>query len=210
MIRHRGRRRILLAVIVALGAVLSGALGISALDRDPEPAQGSAPMVIVLAGDDLDDFAHFDVVADAHAVATLEQADAMTRESRALVFVDAAFAAKLNPGDLQAIASNGSAIVGLNVPLARLNDLAGFQDELKSINPRFAEHPPEGDRPARPGPFYSLVWRTPPGANPSQWGRLQHSLSDGLFDVVTRHHKNLVQGLITDEDGVIPLEEYGR
>jgi hypothetical protein len=57
MIRYR-RRRILLAVIVALGAVLSGALGISALDRDSEPAQGNAPMVLVLAGDDLDDFAH--------------------------------------------------------------------------------------------------------------------------------------------------------
>ena len=40
--------------------------------------------------------------------------------------------------------------------------------------------------------------------------RLQHNLSDGLFNLAIDRRKLLVRGLIADGDEIIPLEDYGQ
>jgi len=210
MKRHGLSRRTMFTAIVMLAAAVGGVVGFSLLDNESEPAQGSEPEVVVLASGDLGSFAEFQSIVEASKVNSFAEANALAGVAPAVFVVDSSFATSLKTGDLRSLVSSGSAVIGLDIPLSQLNDLTGFEEELKLLNPRFAGQLPPQDKPAVSGQFYSLVWRTPEGANPAYWGRLQHALSDGLFEAVVNGYKLRVQGLIADGDGVVPIEQYGR
>jgi hypothetical protein len=207
---HGISRRTLTTAVLMLAAAVGGVVGFSFLGGDSEPAQGSEPQVLLLVGGDLGGFTEFESIAKASRVESFDEAKAVTQAAPALVMVDSTFAANLKNGELRSLVTGGSAIIGLDVPLGQLNELAGFEEELRSINPRFAGHGPPDEQPASAGQFYSLIWRSPEGSDPVYWGRLQHSLSDGLFEATIRQHKLLVQGLINEGDRVVPIEQYGR
>ena len=206
--RHGVSSGTLITAVLMVAAAASGVLGLSLLTDSSPPVRGSEPQVLLLAEGELGAFAEFQEIAGASRVATFDELKALSGAEPAVVVIDSAFATNLRSGALRPLAAGGSAIIGLNIPLSQLNDLTGFEDELRSLNPRFAGQSAVG-RPARPGEFYSLIWRTPEGANPAYWGRSQHSVSDGLFEAVVREHKLLVRGLFAENDTQIPLEEYG-
>ena len=207
--RQQVSLRILITTLLMLGTAVGGVFGLSLWDRESEPAQGSEPQVLVFAGGDLGAFGEFDSIASASRVTSIDEVRAATQGAPAVIVIDSALAANLKSGDLRFLVNGGSTVVGLNIPLGELNELTGFEDELRSLNPRFAGQLPTQDA-TRSEPFYSLVWRTPEGSNPAYWGRLQHSLSDGLFTAVINRQKLAVQGLIADDGNVIPIEEYGQ
>ncbi len=125
----------------------------------------------------------------------------------AVIVVDRSVAPSLGDESLRAYAAKGYALVGLNVPLDRLTDLAGFTGEITSINPEFGEHEPETA--TFEGDFFSVVWRTPADATTQRWSRGQQDLSPGLFATVLADLKLRSAGLARDDAGnLVPLEEY--
>lgn len=201
-------RRTLTTAAIMLAVAAGAVIGLSLFGGDSKPAQGSEPQVVLLSDGDLGVFAQFQSIASASRLDQLRELPAATAGGSAVVAVDERFAADLAAGDLRPFAASGSAIIGLGISLNRLNQLTGFEDELRTLNPKFADQLPSEEVPTVP--FYSLVWRTPPGANPARWSRLQHYVSDGLFEVIVGHYKLRVRGLYSEGDRVLPLEEYGE
>ncbi len=110
--------------------------------------------------------------------------------------------------DLAFVFENGSAVMGLNVPLDRLNEITGFRDVIGALNTKF------GESTAKPatfdGQFFSLVWTTTPGQQPAYWSRLQHELQPRELSVILSDYRLRVVGLIREDGRVVPLEDYGK
>ena len=207
MNRHGVIPRTLVVAVVMLGAAVASPLVFSLLSPS-QSAQGGEPQVLLLASDDLGAYSQLKAIQSASRMTSLDQVHAVVQVAPAVVIVDSAYVGKLKSGDLRSLVDSGSAVIGLGIPISELNDLTNFELELGELNTKFTGQLPEQQEPDLP--FYSLVWRTPEGANPARFSRLQQFVSDGFFERIVRDFKLKVQGLIRDGDRVVPLEEYGQ
>ena len=183
-----------LAVLTVVGRSLGGheARGAEAELFVLSAGAGSSSLVPGLAG-----------ARDVNSVASLK----LQVAGPAVIVVDRSAVPELTAGSLNEFAAKGYALVGLNVPIDQLSDFAGFSAEVAEIDPRF------GEKELTPvqfkGDFFTVVWRTPDGAQTERWSRGQQDFSPQLFDAVVADLKLRSAGLARDDSGnLIPLEDY--
>lgn len=144
-----------------------------------------------------------------HRVATLQELQSVMVPP-ALVIVDRSAVNGMPLASLRSLVSQGSAVVGINVSLEELSALTGFDEELSAMNPQFSKAASTTTlAPSFTGDFFSLVWRTPPGAQTAYWGRVQNDLTPSLFSAIVSDYRLRVRGLVMENGAVVPLEKYG-
>lgn len=147
-------------------------------------------------------------IAAAHRASSISEVMSLSGGEPAVVMIDEEYAKTLAPESLHQLAAAGYALIGLNIPLDKLGTLTEFKGELGSINPMFSDG--FDSKPATfVGPFFTIEWRSPPGANPALWGQSQHELTPGMFAVILKDYRLRVRGLIANSKGtVVPLEQW--
>lgn len=191
-----------IAVILALSLALLTVIGWSLREREAQGAE--AELFVLSAQSSSSSFAPG--LADAREVNSVASLKLQVA-GPAVIVVDRSAVPGLVSGSLNEFAEKGYALVGLNVPIDQLSDLAGFSAEVAEIDPRF------GEKELTPvqfkGDFFTVVWRTPDGAQTERWSRGQQDFSPQLFDAVVADLKLRSAGLARDNSGnLIPLEEY--
>jgi hypothetical protein len=196
----------LLACLAVLALALLTAWYLSR-DDSPTASSAEAPVVVLSApAAALPALAELEAAERAGSVADLR---ARLARGPAVVVIEQDTASSIEPGELSFVFDSGSALLGLNVPIDRLNEIAGFENVIGAINPKFNEG--GGAKPASfSGEFFSIVWATAPGQEPAYWGRAQNDLKPSVFSAMLSDYRLRVVGLLRDDGKIVPIEEYGR
>jgi hypothetical protein len=185
----------LLALVLAFALAIGAGVVLANVVDAPGSTHESEPLVVLMALDDLGDFARFEVFDEATRVGDVES---VADGGPYLFIIDDTAAATLDDSALRPLVSRGSVVMGLELTRLDLDRLTGFGEELAALNPEFADYlGPGASEPATPG-TYSAVWRTPEGVEPARWGSLQHNLSDGLFESTIERQRLFVRGVTAD------------
>lgn len=162
------RRPGYVASALVVVAVLAG-LVVLAWNRAGSPAQGAESNTYLLTDDALPPAAS-SIERAATRATSLDELDKEV-SGPGVIVLDSGAAERLSAGSLKQFANRGYALVGVNVPIDRLSQLADFSSEMADINPRFAEV--ERVPAAFEGDFFTALWRTRAGARTEQWSRVQ-------------------------------------
>lgn len=199
-------RRTFVGVAALVIAGVSALVATTLTRGDSPTANGAeAPVILFTRSAELPTIAEF---TGSERVSSLDELKRRIAQGPAVVVVDQEATTNMAATDLAFVFENGSAVMGLNVPLDRLNEITGFRDVIGALNTKF------GESTAKPatfdGQFFSLVWTTTPGQQPAYWSRLQHELQPRELSVILSDYRLRVVGLIREDGRVVPLEDYGK